>query len=141
MEPEEELAELSVMQKEYKAAMDRWVAALRAEEELALVDPTAAQVDEWEELISGKTKLETSRNRPRRVTRTRFANACSNSDHCPLAFVLGELRGQATKSRHLLRILPNHPIFIRQTGDRREVHVHFQSWFANIIKTGCATWL
>jgi hypothetical protein len=45
---EQEQAELLKMQKAYKVAMDEWGAALRAEEELALVDPTVAQVDEWE---------------------------------------------------------------------------------------------
>jgi hypothetical protein len=48
MEQEQERAELLTMQKAYKAAVDEWIAALTAEEELALVDPTTAQVDEWE---------------------------------------------------------------------------------------------
>jgi hypothetical protein len=43
------LAELSSMQKAYKASVNEWVTAIRAEEDLALVDPTVAQVDEWEE--------------------------------------------------------------------------------------------
>jgi len=58
MEQEQEQAELVTMQKAYKAAVDKWIAALTAEEELALVDPTVAQVDEWEGAISRKTKLE-----------------------------------------------------------------------------------
>lgn len=37
------------MQKAYKAAVNEWVAAIRAEEDLALVEPTVAQVDEWEQ--------------------------------------------------------------------------------------------
>jgi hypothetical protein len=41
-------AELLTMQKAYKAAVDKWVDAIREEEELASVEPTLAQVDEWE---------------------------------------------------------------------------------------------
>jgi hypothetical protein len=40
--------ELLTMQKAYKAAVDEWVNAIRAEEELASVNPTLAQVDKWE---------------------------------------------------------------------------------------------
>jgi hypothetical protein len=43
-----EHAELITMQQAYKAAVEDWVAALRAEEALASVDPTLAQVDIWE---------------------------------------------------------------------------------------------
>ena len=43
------LTKLSTMQKAYKAAVNEWVAAIRAEEDLASVDPTVAQVDEWEQ--------------------------------------------------------------------------------------------
>jgi len=72
MEQEQEQAELVTMQKPYKAAVDKWIATLTAEEELALVDPTVAQVDECEGAISRKTKLEIERNRRRRITRTRL---------------------------------------------------------------------
>src|SRR5580700_9267939 len=43
------LTKLSTMQKAYKAAVNEWVTAIRAEEDLASVDPTVAQVDEWEQ--------------------------------------------------------------------------------------------
>ena len=43
------LAELSAMQKAYRAAVNEWVTAIRAEEDLASVDPTMAEVDEWEQ--------------------------------------------------------------------------------------------
>ena len=49
MERAELSIELSTMQKAYKAAVNEWVAAIRAEEDLALVEPTVAQVDEWEQ--------------------------------------------------------------------------------------------
>jgi hypothetical protein len=42
-------AELTAMQQEYKTAVDEWIAAIRAEEALASVEPTLAQVDTWEE--------------------------------------------------------------------------------------------
>jgi len=42
-------AELLIMQRAYKAAVDEWVKAIRAEEDLASVHPTLAQVDVWEQ--------------------------------------------------------------------------------------------
>jgi hypothetical protein len=44
----DEHAELDRMQGAYKAAVDRWIAAIRAEEALASVNHTVAQVDQWE---------------------------------------------------------------------------------------------
>jgi hypothetical protein len=41
-------AELDQLQNAYKAAVDRWVTAIRAEETLASVNHTVAQVDSWE---------------------------------------------------------------------------------------------
>lgn len=43
-----EVGELDRMQSNYKTAVDEWIAAIRKEEALALVDHTIAQVDEWE---------------------------------------------------------------------------------------------
>jgi hypothetical protein len=40
--------QLDQMQRAYKAAVDEWVAAIRHEEELASVNHTVAEVDEWE---------------------------------------------------------------------------------------------
>lgn len=40
--------ELDTMQHRYKAAIDAWVAAIRAEEALASVDHSEAKLDEWE---------------------------------------------------------------------------------------------
>jgi hypothetical protein len=36
------------MQRNYKAAVDEWVAAIRHEEALASVDHTVAEIDQWE---------------------------------------------------------------------------------------------
>ncbi len=44
----EENAELDRLQSAYKAAVDVWITAIRAEEQLASVDHTVAQVDSWE---------------------------------------------------------------------------------------------
>ena len=44
----EEYPELDQMQKNYKAAVDEWVAAIRREETLASVNHTVAQIDRWE---------------------------------------------------------------------------------------------
>jgi hypothetical protein len=41
-------AELDRLQSAYSAAVDTWINAIRAEERLALVHHTLAQVDTWE---------------------------------------------------------------------------------------------
>lgn len=41
-------AELDRLQAAYKAAVDAWVVAIRAEEALASVPHTVAEVDQWE---------------------------------------------------------------------------------------------
>jgi hypothetical protein len=43
-----ENAELDRLQTAYKVAVDAWIAAIRAEEQLALVNHTVAEVDLWE---------------------------------------------------------------------------------------------
>jgi hypothetical protein len=43
-----ELSDLDQKQKDYKAAVDAWVAAIRQEEALASVDHTVAEIDKWE---------------------------------------------------------------------------------------------
>lgn len=44
----EEYPELDQMQRNYKAAVDEWVAAIRREETLASVNHSVAQIDQWE---------------------------------------------------------------------------------------------
>jgi hypothetical protein len=44
----EDQAGLDQMQRNYKAAVDAWVAAIRYEEALASVTHNVAQIDEWE---------------------------------------------------------------------------------------------
>jgi hypothetical protein len=45
-----EIDELDEMQKEYKTAVDEWIAAIRQEEALASVaDHSVADIDAWEE--------------------------------------------------------------------------------------------
>jgi hypothetical protein len=39
---------LDTMQRNYKAAVDGWIAAIRREEALASVDHTVAEIDQWE---------------------------------------------------------------------------------------------
>jgi hypothetical protein len=41
-------AELDRMQSAYKAAVDAWIAAIRAEEALASVNHSVAEIDLWE---------------------------------------------------------------------------------------------
>ncbi|HEY0265003.1 MAG TPA: hypothetical protein VGC07_10830 [Granulicella sp.] len=52
-----EIAELDQMQAEYKAAVDTWVAAIHEEEQLASVDHTVAEVDQWEAAWMKEEKL------------------------------------------------------------------------------------
>lgn len=44
----EEYPELDTMQRNYRAAVDEWVAAIRREETLASVNHSVAQIDQWE---------------------------------------------------------------------------------------------
>ncbi|WP_018264892.1 MULTISPECIES: hypothetical protein [Methylosinus] len=46
----EEFAELDELQTAYKAAMEKWIAAIRKEEALVVVAPhSVAEVDKWEQ--------------------------------------------------------------------------------------------
>ncbi len=53
-----EIDELDEMQKEYKAAVDEWIAAIRQEEVLATVaDHSVADIDAWEEATDREDEL------------------------------------------------------------------------------------
>jgi hypothetical protein len=43
-----EVTELDALQAKYKSAVDDWVATIRAEEALASVNHTVAEIDSWE---------------------------------------------------------------------------------------------
>jgi len=45
----EDLAHLDQKQKDYKAAVDAWIAAIRREEALASVNHSVAEIHQWEE--------------------------------------------------------------------------------------------
>jgi hypothetical protein len=45
----EEHPELDALQRNYRSAVDEWVAAIRREETLASVNHTVAQIDQWEQ--------------------------------------------------------------------------------------------
>ncbi len=45
---ENDNTELDRMQRAYKAAVEEWIAAIRAEEALASVDHSVAKLDNWE---------------------------------------------------------------------------------------------
>ncbi len=47
--PTEEFPELDALQTAYKAALEDWIAAIRAEEALVCVNHTIAEVDRWEQ--------------------------------------------------------------------------------------------
>jgi hypothetical protein len=59
-----EHTDLLIMQQAYKRAVEDWVKALRSEEDLALVNPTVAQVDIWE---GAHFKEEEGRNRAKQA--------------------------------------------------------------------------
>jgi hypothetical protein len=44
-----EHAELDQMQRAYKSAVEKWISAIRKEEQLASANHTVAQVDQWEQ--------------------------------------------------------------------------------------------
>ena len=45
---DEDTANLDAMQRAYKAAVEKWIAAIREEEALASVNHSIAEVDKWE---------------------------------------------------------------------------------------------
>jgi hypothetical protein len=45
----EQRPELDELQSSYKAAVERWIAAIRREEALASVNHSVAEVDKWEQ--------------------------------------------------------------------------------------------
>ena len=53
----EDFPELDRMQKNYKAAVDAWVTAIRHEEILASVNHTVAQIDQWENAAMQEDEL------------------------------------------------------------------------------------
>ena len=44
----DDIAELDRLQSAYKAAVEDWIASIRAEEALASVNHSVAEIDEWE---------------------------------------------------------------------------------------------
>jgi hypothetical protein len=53
-------ADLDHKQAEYKAAVDKWVAAIRHEEDLASVNHDLAEVDAWEAAAMSEEELRTA---------------------------------------------------------------------------------
>jgi hypothetical protein len=48
-ETQVDTAELDQLRSAYKAAVEEWIAAIKHEEDLASVDHSVAEVDEWEQ--------------------------------------------------------------------------------------------
>jgi hypothetical protein len=69
-------AELDRLQNAYKIAVDNWVEAIRAEEQLASVNHTVAQVDLWENAHflaeDARSKAETAKAAYEGALRLRF---------------------------------------------------------------------
>jgi hypothetical protein len=72
----EDHSDLDRMQLAYKAAVDSWVALIRAEEELASVHHTVAEVDAWEgahfAAEAARLKVEEAKSAYERALRERF---------------------------------------------------------------------
>jgi hypothetical protein len=62
-------AELDRMQGVYKAAVETWIAAIRAEEQLASVNHSVADIDLWEK---ADFLAEAARGKAEAALRTRF---------------------------------------------------------------------
>jgi hypothetical protein len=73
---DDDTADLDRMQAAYKAAVDTWVAAIRAEEALASVNHTLAEVDSWENAHfaaeAARGKVEAAKAAYERGLRARF---------------------------------------------------------------------
>jgi hypothetical protein len=73
-----EIAELDQMQATYKAAVEEWIAAIRNEEELASVNHTVAEVDEWENAAyqeeEGREKAKSAKKAYEGALREEFFN-------------------------------------------------------------------
>ncbi len=73
---DEDLVELDRMQAAYKAAVDEWIEAIRAEEALASVNHTVAEVDAWEAAhflaVGAGEKAEAAKAAYERELRSRF---------------------------------------------------------------------
>ena len=48
VDTEADVSELDRMQSSYKAAVEKWIDAIRHEEALASVNHTVAEIDQWE---------------------------------------------------------------------------------------------
>ena len=53
----DDTSKLDETQNAYKAAVEKWIAAIREEEALASVDHSVAEVDKWEAAHFTKTKF------------------------------------------------------------------------------------
>ena len=51
-----ETAELDQLQKDYKAAVETWIASIRKEEALASTEHSIADIDQWEEAADDQEK-------------------------------------------------------------------------------------
>jgi len=73
-----EISELDQMQREYKAAVDEWVNAVRAEEALASGDHSVAEVDLWEQASfteeSFRAKVKAAKKKYEAALRLKFFN-------------------------------------------------------------------
>lgn len=59
-----EIAELDHLQADYKAAVEQWIAAIRAEEALASCEHSEAEIDNWEQAGFDE---ETARNKAKKA--------------------------------------------------------------------------
>jgi GTP1/Obg family GTP-binding protein len=73
-----EIAELDRLQKQYKEAVDVWVAAIQYEQALASVNHTVAEIDKWEHAAAreeeARKKVKTAKGAYEDALRKEFFN-------------------------------------------------------------------
>ena len=75
-----EISELDQMQHDYKAAVDEWVNAIRAEEALATNDESMVAMEKWDAPVCTSTTPNSPQKRPATSTKTNYAKRTTASE-------------------------------------------------------------
>ena len=75
-----ENSELDKLRIEYKAAVERWIAAIRSEENLATPDHSSVAVEDWDQANFAEEDARTARRPRGRNTWTGCGRSCSIFD-------------------------------------------------------------
>jgi|GEM_PF-2129464 len=72
-----ETAELDQLQKDYKAAVETWINAIRKEEALASTEHSVADIDQWEEAADDQEKAGDAVKEANSATKAPYAKSFS----------------------------------------------------------------